>query len=109
MSILEAFLSTRNVNTCPALRSEFSSVESSFRRTLFSVTTGDFKMSQTPILLIVSRLLACFYSRGFFHRGFHLCFLHRSRILLRRLFCLRFSFLLCLWLFFGGCICHLNG
>src|SRR5207302_1969886 len=46
---------TRNVNTCPALRSDFSSVESSLRTTLFSVTTGDLKMSQTPNLLICLR------------------------------------------------------
>ncbi len=54
----------------PDTRSLFSSVESSLRMTLFSVTTGDFNMSQTPNLLIVSRLLC---GRSFFSLfGLHL-------------------------------------
>src|SRR4051794_32456164 len=57
MSSFPAVRSTRKVRTCPALRLLFSSLESSFRMTLFSVTTGDFKMSQTVKLFIVSRLL----------------------------------------------------
>src|SRR5438552_18590778 len=117
MSILEAFLSTRNVNTWPAFRSVFSSVESSFKRTLFSVTTGDFKMSQTPILLIVSRLLTGFYSRRFFRGSLCRSFIRDSFLLssflgfwfsflFRLWFCFflrfRLGFLLCLRLFFNN-------
>src|SRR6478752_2027162 len=68
MSSLPAVFSTRKVKTCPAFRSVFSSDESSFRMTLFSVTTGDFRMSQTVKLLIVGRLLLYSFRLCFFRR-----------------------------------------
>src|SRR5688572_23245771 len=92
MSSFPAVFSTRNVSTCPALRPLFSSVESSLRITLFSVTTGDFRMSQTVKLLIVSRLLLY---------GLRLCFLLWCRALVSRF--LRF------WLCFFLGFCLIRG
>src|SRR5688572_24393568 len=108
MSSFPAVFSTRNVSTCPALRPLFSSVESSLRITLFSVTTGDFRMSQTVKLLIVSRLLLhglglCFFLwRCTFVSGllrFRLCFFLRLRLVRGlRLFSFGLCFFLSLWL-----------
>src|SRR3982751_3224545 len=70
ISSLPAVRSTRKVNTWPFRRSLFSSVESSLRIMLFSVTTGAFKMSQTVTLLISRGLLIC---RSFFLGRFWFC------------------------------------
>src|SRR5262249_34376594 len=91
ISVLVALVSTRKVSTCPTLRPLFSSVESSFRMTLFSVTTGDFSIAQTPSLLISRRLLARFYGRlfcfgGLLHSLLRCGFFSFFRYLRRRLF-----------------------
>src|SRR5687768_11910002 len=96
MSSLPAVRSTRKVRTCPALRplsSPSPCVESSFRMTLFSVTTGDFRMSQTLKLLIFASLLFGHFRgrflgfcllRGLFRGGLRSSFLLRLRFLLHR-------------------------
>src|SRR5687767_14156161 len=96
MSSLPAVRSTRKVRTCPALRplsSPSPCVESSFRITLFSVTTGDFNMSQTLKLLIFASLLVGYFRgrflgfclfRGLFRVGLGSSFFLGLRFLLHR-------------------------
>src|SRR5262249_17116656 len=101
ISVFDALRSTRKVKTCPVFRPLFSSVESSFRMTLFSVTTGDFKISQPPALLIVGRLLLCYFLR----RLLWSCLLRVLCLCRFRLGCLLFFFrfrLLCRLYFFSS-------